>query len=173
MAQKFQMTSAYANKMLKQLAEEKEFWTNKERNSCVYTVAVGENPVIPEYDYAEVAGNIAEIDRKMCSIKHAINFSNVTNCVEVAGKQLTIDTVLVKMAQLNQRKNMLDYMRKQQRKTRKETNSFGNHAAVEYEYINYDLELVKQEYDNVSTEIMEMQLALDKYNQTFEFEVEL
>ncbi len=170
---KVKMTSAYANKMLKQLAEDKGFWVSKENNSCTYTVAVGEEPVIPEYDYMQVAENIAEIDRKMCNIKHAINLTNVTNCVEVAGKQLTIDSILVKMAQLNQRKNMLDYMRKQLPKTRKEASSYGSHTVAEYQYINYDLELVKQEYEAISTEIMEMQLALDKYNQTFEFEVEL
>ena len=168
------MTSAYANKMLQQLSEDKDFWVNKERSSCLYTAAVGEEPVIPDYDYAEVAATIAEIDRKMCSIKHAINLANVTNSVDVAGEMLTIDAILVKMAQLNQRKNMLDYMRKQQPKTRKEQASYGNRAASpEYQYINYDLELIKQEYERVSTEIMNMQLALDKYNQTFEFEVEI
>ena len=40
------MTSAYANKLLKQLNDDKEFWTNKERKSYMYTAAVGETPVI-------------------------------------------------------------------------------------------------------------------------------
>ena len=165
------MTSAYASKMLKQLEEDKNFWVNKERNSCTYVAAVGEEAVIPEYDYAEVAATIAEIDKKMCAIKHAINLPNVSNHVEVAGESLTIDMILVKMAQLNQRKAILDYMRKLQSKTRQEQ-SYGNRAAApEYQYINYDLDLIKAEYEQVSTEIMNLQLALDKYNQTFEFEV--
>ena len=167
------MTSAYANKMLKQLEEDKNFWVNKERSSCTYVAAVGEEAVIPEYDYMEVATTIAEIDRKMCNIKHAINLANVSNSVDVAGESLTIDMILVKMAQLNQRKSMLDSMRKQQPKTRREQ-TYGNRAtAPEYQYINYDLNLIKQEYERVSTEIMNMQLSLDKYNQTFEFEVEI
>lgn len=33
-------------------------------------------------------------------------------------------------------------------------------------YINYDLELIKKTYEAVSKKIMEMQMALDKYNQT-------
>ena len=33
------------------------------------------------------------------------------------------------------------------------------------------VELVKKEYDRIDTEIAEMQIALDKYNQTVEFEV--
>lgn len=168
------MTSAYANKMLKQLSEDKVFWTNKESNSCMYTAAVGENPVIPDYAYATVAATISEIDRKMCNIKHAINLANVTNYVTVGEEQLTIDMILVKMAQLNSRKNVLDYMRKQEPKTRKETASYGNRAATpEYQYINYDLNLIKKEYEEISNQVMNLQLALDKYNQTVEFEVEL
>lgn len=45
------MTSAYANKLLKSLGEEKEYWVNKEASSSMYTAAVNEDPVIPEYDY--------------------------------------------------------------------------------------------------------------------------
>lgn len=43
----------------------------------------------------------------------------------------------------------------------------------EYRYINYDLELIKKEYEAVSKTIMEMQMALDKYNQTVQFEVDI
>jgi len=46
-------------------------------------------------------------------------------------------------------------------------------TAPEYEYINYDLDLIKKEYERIDTEIAEMQIALDKYNQTFEFEVQI
>ena len=58
------VTSAYANKMLKKLNEEKEFWITKERESMVYTAAIDEDPVIPDYDYNEVTGKIRQIDRK-------------------------------------------------------------------------------------------------------------
>ena len=45
------MTSAYANKLLKSLADEKSYWEAKEATSRTYVAAVGEEPVIPEYDY--------------------------------------------------------------------------------------------------------------------------
>ena len=35
------------------------------------------------------------------------------------------------------------------------------------------LELIKKEYENVSVKIMEMQMALDRYNQTVQFEVNM
>lgn len=65
-------------------------------------------------------------------------------------------------------------MRKQLPKSRQEQHSYTSRNTVpEYRYINYDLELIKQEYENVSKTIMEMQMALDKYNQTVQFEVDI
>lgn len=168
------MTSAYANKLLKQLSDEKSYWVNKETSSSVYTVAVGETPVVPDYDYNEVSAKIDEIDRKVATIKHAINLANVTSMIKVGEEEYSIDTILIRMAQLNKRKAFLDVLRNNQEKSRKEADYFrGRPANPEYQYINYDLAVVKQDFDKVSQEIMAMQMALDKYNQTHEFEVEI
>ena len=165
------MTSAYANKMLRSLEEDKAFWVNKEAASSTYVVANNEEPVVPEYDYAEVAATIAEIDEKIAIIKHALNVSNATAKVLVGDEEMSIDTILIKMAQLNKRKAVLDHMRKQLPKARVEQPSYISRNSVpEYRYINYDLELIKKEYESVSAKIMEMQMALDKYNQTVQFE---
>ena len=167
------MTSAYANKLIKKLQEDKEFWVNKERNSCTYISSIDEEPVIPEYDYAQVAGIISEIDDKIVRIKHAINVSNSTNIIMVGEKEMTIDEILVRMAQQNNRKAFLDCLRKKEPRTRMSSGLYGSrNQAPEFQYINYDLELVKSEYDRIDAEIAAMQMALDKYNQTFEFEVE-
>ena len=167
------MTSAYANKMLKSLEEDKNYWLNKEATSNTYVVAINEEPVIPEYDYTEVANTIASLDAKIAVIKHALNLNNATAKVMVGDSEMSIDTILIKMAQLNRRKAVLDYMRKQLPKAREERTYSSRNAVPEYRYINYDLELIKSEYENISTTIMEMQMALDKYNQTVEFDVEL
>lgn len=83
-------------------------------------------------------------------------------------------SILIKMAQLNRRKTVLDVMRKRLPKSREEQRSYMSRNSVpEYRYINYDLELVKNEYELVSKSIMEMQMALDKYNQTVQFEVDI
>ena len=169
------MTSAYANKLIRQLEEEKSFWTTKEADSQVYQVAMNEEPLIPDYDYVEVSTKIAEIDEKICKIKHAINLHNVTNTVRIEEEDITIDMILVKMAQLNRRKSILDVMRKRQPKSRNDRDHFlpRTNTVPEYQYINYDLELVKQEYERISEKIMKMQMQLDIFNQTHEFEVEL
>ena len=62
------ITSAYANKMLRSLEEDKAFWVNKEAASSTYVAAVNEEPVIPEYDYMAVANMIDEIDRKIVTL---------------------------------------------------------------------------------------------------------
>ena len=61
------MTSAYVNKVLKKLQEDKEFQLNKEREGYVYVAALDEEPVISDYDYKVVATNVTEIDEKNCS----------------------------------------------------------------------------------------------------------
>lgn len=168
------MTSAYANKMLRSLEEDKAFWANKEATACTYVAAINEEPVVPEYDYAEVAATIAEIDEKIAIIKHALNVTNATARVQVGDAEMSIDTILIKMAQLNKRKAVLDVMRKQLPKARVEQHAYMSRNAVpEYKFINYDLELIKKEYENVSVKIMEMQMVLDKYNQTVQFEVDI
>ena len=168
-----QITSAYANKMLRSLEEDKAFWVNKEASSSSYVVANNEEPVIPEYDYIEVAANIEEIDNKITIIKHALNVANATAVVKVGDVDMSIDTILIKMAQLNKRKAILDGMRKQLPKAREQQGYMARNTVPEYRYINYDLNLIKQEYERVSKMIMEMQMALDMYNQTVQFEVDI
>lgn len=147
---------------------------NKEQEGQVYVASLDEEPVVPDYDYSDVSSKIAEIDAKIVKIKHAINVTNVTSTVMVGGADMSIDVVLVKMAQLNKRKSILDAMRKRQEKTRVSTGYFTSRkTAPEYQYINYDLETVNKEYERIDGEIAEMQIALDKFNQTFEFEVEV
>ena len=168
-----QITSAYANKMLRSLEEDKAFWVNKEASSSSYVVANNEEPVIPEYDYMEVAANIEEIDNKITIIKHALNVANATAVVQVGDVDMSIDTILIKMAQLNKRKAILDGMRKQLPEAREQQGYMARNTVPEYRYINYDLNLIKQEYERVSKMIMEMQMALDMYNQTVQFEVDI
>lgn len=168
------MTSAYANKLLRQLAEEKEFWLNHEKESSTYVASNDEEPIIPDYDYLAVSETIREIDSKICKIKHAVNVSNATTAIFCDNAEYTVDTVLIRMAQLKKRKDILDMMRKRQPKARVR----GGYLSVrsgspEYTYLNYDLDQVKREYELISNEIMQLQIALDRHNQTIEFDVDI
>ena len=101
------MTSAYANKMIRKLNEDKEFWRAKENEGYLYVAAIVEEPVIPDYDYGEVSAKIAQIDDKICKIKHAINLSNVNAQIDIFGTKYSVDMLLVRMSQLNKRKAVL------------------------------------------------------------------
>lgn len=167
------VTSAYANKMLKQLNEEKEYWINKEKESMLYTASTDEDPVIPDYDYGKVSETLKQLDRKICKIKHAINQSNISSEIEIFGEKYTVDVLLVRMAQISKRKSVLDRMRKQMPKSRVDDNGFYSRKSfVEYRYVNYDLDQVKKDYDEISRVLFEMQMKLDEHNQTVEFEVD-
>ena len=164
------ITSAYANKLLKSLADEKSYWEAQEASSRTYVAAVGEEPVIPKYDYSAVSETLKEIDRKAVIIKHALNLANATAKIRVGDTEMSVDSILVRMAQLSSRKATLDTMPKM----RESSHAFSSRNAVpEYRYTNYDPELVKRDYECISGEIMEMQIALDRYNQTFLFEADI
>ena len=84
------MTSAYANKMLKSLEEDKAFWVNKEATSSTYVAAINEEPVVPEYDYTEVVATITSLDEKIAIIKHALNVTNSNEKVQVGDAEMSL-----------------------------------------------------------------------------------
>ncbi len=167
------MTSAYANKILKRLQDDKSFWLSKERDGYVYVAAIDEEPVIPEYDYNQISEEIENIDQKIVKIKHAINVINATSEIEIGKEKLTVDQILITMAQLNNRRSMLDIMRKKQEKKRIDSGMYSSRKSVpEYQYVNYNIDNVKKDYEIIDSKIASLQIALDKFNQTFEFEIE-
>ena len=167
---KQQITSAYANKMVKRLMDEKKYLLSTQHKLQTYIETAGYEPVIPDYDYVEYSGEIDEIDDKIRTLKHAINVLNTTTVVPDVG--LTIDEVLVKMAQLNLKKEILDDMR--DKTDRKRIYDMGRGSnLVEYECLNYDLDDVRADYDDVLREISKIQIALDIVNQTYTFDVEI
>ena len=169
------ITSSYANKLLKQYEEEKNYWIQREQEGCTYDAAEGEEPVIPEYDYEKVSETIRELDRKTVIVKHALNKSNATAKIPVGDRIMSVDEILVTMAQLNNRKYQLDSLRRRLPKERLQLRSVttARVAIPEYRYANYDIEAAKRDFDAVKEEILKLQMALDLYNQTVQFDVKL
>ncbi|MBE5963114.1 MAG: hypothetical protein E7256_17335 [Lachnospiraceae bacterium] len=165
------LTSAAANKWIKTLEDEKSYYLSCEAISSVYTLAEGEEEEKPEYDYKATRDAVEKINETIRKIRHAVNVFNTTTLLPSLG--ITIDEALVKMAQLNARKQTLDMMRKRLPKDR--VNSFMNRtkAIVEYQYTNYEIGEVNEDYKRLSQEIVDIQLALDICNQTQTFEIEM
>ena len=162
-----QITSAGANKVLRKLEDDKRYILSKEAAASTYVVTEGAEAVIPAYNYRETAQALEAIEAEVRKIKHALNVFNSTTVLDGLG--ITIDEALVKMAQLNQRKATLDAMRCRLEKER--VAGFGRSNVVEYRCINYDLAEIEADYQAVSQQIMDIQLALDLTNQTRTFEL--
>ena len=163
-----QFTSAAANKRLRSLEDEKQYILAMERDSATYIETDGVEPIKPEYDYRKTADLLDEINNEVLKLKHAINIFNCTTKIPTLG--ITIDQALVRMAQLNQRKKTLDEMRKRLPKARK-NDPYNGTKLVEYICANYDIDLVKKEYDMICDEILELQMEIDHCNQTMKFDV--
>lgn len=161
-------TSASINKEIKRLQEEKEYILSQEEKASIFVEVEGAAPNIPEYDYSEVQSQINRIDDTIAKMKHALNVFNVSTTIK--DSDLTIDEALVRMAQLNNRKNKLDEMRKRLKKQRK-SDTYRPSNLVEYVCVNYELEDVKKDYAEVIQQITELQMKLDYTNQTETFEV--
>lgn len=165
-------TSAEASKLLRKLTDEKEALIVNENQSKTYVVATTENKeeLRPDYDYNITSTKLNEINDKILKIKHAINLFNVTHEVpETNG--LTIDQVLIAMPQLNERKDKLSKMKNRLPKFRSRNNIGSN--IIEYDYVNYDINQVSNDYNEICEKISKMQLELDKINNTDKMEIDV
>lgn len=164
-------TSAQANKRLKKLTDEYVSLREKESRSREFRAAAGENveSVRPAYDYADTQRRLAELERCIRRIKHAINLFNATHTVP--GFDMTIDEMLVYIPQLTRRKNKLAAMKNRLPMERAEE-QYGRHAdLIDYSYANYDIAAVEADYEQAADELARAQMALDAANQQDTFEL--
>ena len=163
-------TSASANKLVKLLEDKKAYLLQQERNDSTYVLADDEKEEIPAYEFRETNEKIDEIDSKIRKLKHALNVFNSTTVLPVG---ITIDEALVEMAQLNNKLPRLDMMRNAKTKTRMSGYNAGRRDVAEYQYLNYDPKEVETVHEKDLRRVQQLQLALDKINQTVEFEVDV
>ena len=158
-------TSAQANKRLKKLTDEYVSLREKESRSREFRAAAGENAeaVRPAYDYADTQRRLAELERRIRRIKHAINLFNATHTVP--GFDMTIDEMLVYIPQLTRRKNKLAAMKNRLPMDGRQSN------IIDYTYANYDIAAVEADYEQAADELARAQMALDAANQQETFEL--
>ena len=164
-------TSAEANKLLRELQEQRNALLTQESQGSSFVAATIENAedVRPDYDYAAVSADLAAVEAKIRTVKHCINQFNLSHCP--AGFDMTVDQLLVYIPQLTERKGRLSRMANVLPKTR--VPGGGSSNIIEYEYVNYDLAQVKADYQAVSDTLARAQLALDRLNTTETMEIEI
>ena len=101
-------TSAQAAKLLRRLREEHQRLLAREAETQVFLAAVGEDveALRPAYDYRAVQDKLAELEKQIRTIRHAMNLFNLNTVVE----GMTIDELLVYLPQLGERKEKLGRM---------------------------------------------------------------
>ena len=144
------LTSAEANKMIRALKDQYRLLFSQEENVVSFIAATTEN--------------VEEVRPS-----HALNVFNATTKVD--GFDMTIDEMLVFLPQATDRLRKLSGMLAKPEKSRAENT--GRTNIIEYEYLNYDLEKVRQDYDALMDRKSRALSALDVLNNTVQFEVEL
>ena len=148
-------------KEIKRLEEEKNSWVIHERNNCRVSYITDEEPIMPNYDYAETSEALLEYDNEIRKLKGLLAYANATTIVE--GFDMTIHEALVYLVQLNERVKRYNYLIGFQELTRK---TVGIDGKIEYTKIIYDQKDASRKYEDAKTEVIKLQMAIDRTNLT-------
>lgn len=163
-------TSAEANKLLKKLAEEVAMLQNERNKKSTFVAAIEENieDVRPDFNLNDNFKQIDELNGRIMKIKHAINIFNTKHFI----RGMTIDKALVYIPILSEKKKILTNLALAQDKERVRSDYGRSSNHIEYKYTNYDISEVKAMLNEVTDELVRLQLALDDINRSEEFDIE-
>ena len=165
------LTSAEANKLIKQIRDEITLIETQEKNGYRFVAATIEDPeaLRPQYSYAETAAELDAREEKIRRIKHALNLFNANTKPD--GLDMTIDELLVWLPQVHDRLRKLAVMLGEPGGAR--IANSGRTSIIEYEYANYDYAQVRRDFEALTERKNKALTALDTANNTLRFEVEI
>lgn len=163
------VTSAIANKMIKKYQKEIDMLDSAIRQNAVFDAAINENieDARPDFDFEKTYNEIRGLEEKVVELKHYLNIFNTETEIEIDGKKFTIDKLLVYVAQLN--KNLFKIGSYVECPVKKRLANNGN--LIEYRYINFSHDFVKNEHERLSELVNKILVELDTVNSTVLFEI--
>lgn len=168
------LSSKKANKLLKKLNDDYQLMLSEENENCTFIASTTENieDCRPKYNYEEIQKKLYDFEVKIRKLKHAINVFNTTTVIYDFG--ITIDEALVMLPQLTKKKEKLSILRKNKERCRVK-NRYGDYIGerIDYIYINYNLDDIKKDYDDVVDELDKLQISIDKANTSGSIEVNI
>lgn len=164
------VTSAEANKKLKQLYEQEDKLLTNMRKASVFSVASGENAeeLRPEFNYILYINEHKKLAEEIRNIKHSINEFNVRTVIPELN--MTIDQALVYIPFLTNLKKDASEMMARLPKERKQ-DRYNSSPIIDYTVANYDIKEAEKTFEWVSEELSKAQLALDAINNTIQFDI--
>ncbi|MBQ8972245.1 MAG: hypothetical protein IJ074_04120 [Clostridia bacterium] len=167
------LTSSQVVKLQRRLNEEYDTIIADEKESRSFIAAIQENleEARPLYDFAATQKKLDALDRRIRTVKHAVNVFNTTH--KVPDFNMTIDEVLVYLPQLTRKKEKLLKMSRRLEKQRIDSGYGSSSSNIEYDYANYSVQAAKDLLSEVSETLSRLQTALDIVNNQETMEIEL
>ena len=162
------LNSDTANKMIKNCNAEIAALLEAESANSTYSYSASETPVIPAYSFRETQEKIHEYQRKIAKLRHAVSVFNSGMALSEYG--FTLDEAIGEMSRMNaEKKRLYDLL---QIPEKQRSRSYGSREA-DITCRNFDIAEVREAYDKVTADLMEIQQAINIANLTETFEVDL
>jgi hypothetical protein len=158
------MCNAEIIKKIKELESKKLEIRDFENRNKSTSYAAGESKIYTNYNFRAAREEVSDVDWEIRRLKHLLAVANAS--VIVPKFDMTIGECLVFMAQLNSEKLILEGMSRKDPKSRHTTFN-----SIEFTELNYDINECKQELQDITNTIKELQIAIDRVNLTHEIDV--
>lgn len=167
-------TSAEANKLVRRMQETEKAIIARIQKGAIFRATSNEDPEVnrPDFDFMASINELAEVQKKIRILKHAINVFNTTHVLP-GFDDLTIDQALVFIPQLNANRERMKVLSEHLPRERAGDDRYYRDTIIDYEITNYSVEEAKKAYKEITEKLTAMQLALDTVNSTETMEVEV
>lgn len=160
------VSSSKLNKVIRQLAEERDNLTSLIYTNKTFSAFTGEEPedARPDVHIEDTLAEIEKLDSKVVEYKTKLFTYNLMT--EIPDQNMSLAQALVWLPIANNRlsvlKNLIN-IREKQRQNIPHVASNGD-VIVEYIYANFDTEKIKEEYIELQNKITDVQLKINELN---------